>query len=109
MIPIEWSAVGLGALTGAVAGTLFFAGLAFGLRQALRSARPGAVLLASGVLRITAMAGLGWLVARSGAIALAAFALAFMGTRLVAVALAGRPSARPLARPPTKPEASSWN
>ena len=97
MIPIDWGSIGLGAAAGAVAGALFFAGLAFGLRLALRSARPAPVLLASGALRIAALLGLGWLVSQAGPMALAAFALAFLGTRFVAIAIA---------RPPAKPESS---
>lgn len=93
MIGIDWIGFALGLAAGAAAGTLFFAGLAWGLRLALCSSRPGAVLLLSGALRIAALLGLGGLVAQAGAAALAGFALAFLATRIVAVALARRPQA----------------
>ena len=79
MIAFDWGAFGLGAGAGLLAGALFFAGLAFGIRLALRAARPAAVLL------------LGWLVATQSGTALGGFALAFVMVRFVALALARRP------------------
>ncbi|KIQ96272.1 ATP synthase subunit I [Lysobacter sp. A03] len=90
---IDWGAFGLGTVAGAIAGTIFFAGLAFGLRLALRGSRPMPVLALSALLRITALLAAGWLVARAGgAAALAGYALGFLATRFAAVALA-RPTA----------------
>ncbi len=100
MIAIDWGGLGLGAIAGAVAGALFFAGLALGMRRALQSAHPTAVLLASSVLRIAALLAAGWLVAQKGAMVLAGFALAFLAVRFIAVALA---------RPAAKPEVSRCN
>lgn len=86
---IDWTAFALGTLAGVVAGALYFAGLAFGLRLALRGSRPMVVLALSALLRIAALLMVGWLTARVGGIvAVAGFALAFLATRLVAVALA---------------------
>ncbi len=86
---IDWAAFGWGTLAGVVAGTLFFAGLAFGLRLALRRARPTPVLALSALLRIAALLAVGWLVALDGgAAALAGYAAAFLATRFVAIALA---------------------
>lgn len=90
---IDWSAFGWGTLTGVVAGALFFAGLAFGLRLALRGSRPMPILAVSALLRIAALLAAGWLVALAGgAAALAGYALAFLVTRFAAITLA-RPAA----------------
>ncbi|AMN47998.1 hypothetical protein ACG33_12995 [Steroidobacter denitrificans] len=100
MTSIDWSAIGLGIVAGAVGGALFFTGLALGLHQALRSTRPGVVLLVSAVLRIAAMAALGWLVVvRAGTVALLTFSLAFLVMRILAVALRRRLPAHLLAKP----------
>lgn len=94
MNAIDWAALGWGTLTGVVAGTLFFAGLAFGLRLALRGSRPLPVLALSALLRIAALLAVGWLVALAGGTAaVAGYALAFLATRFMAVALA-RPAAQ---------------
>lgn len=100
MIVIDWGAFGLGAFAGALAGVLFFAGLAFGMRLGLRSAHPIRVLLLSGGLRVAALLGLGWLVAGQGASALAGYALAFLAVRFAAIHIA---------RAPVKTESSRWN
>lgn len=86
---IDWSAFGWGTLAGGMAGALFFAGLAFGLRLALRRSRPMPVLALSALLRIAALLAVGWLVALTGgAAALAGYSLAFLATRFAAIALA---------------------
>lgn len=100
MSAIDWTALGLGAFAGAVAGGLFFAGLALGMRLALGRARPTAILLASAALRIAALLGLGWLVAGQGGSALAGFALAFLLVRFGAITVA---------RPAAKTEDPGWN
>jgi hypothetical protein len=92
MIAFDWMALGLGAGLGLVAGAMFFAGLAWGVRVALRQARPGPVLLASAALRIAALLALGGWIAAQGASALAGFALAFLAVRVAIVALV-RPAA----------------
>ena len=92
MIQIEWLMLGFGALAGAVSGAVFFAGLAWGMRLALRAGRPTTVLLLSGVLRIGALLGVGWLVASVlGASGFIGFALAFLLVRTGILAIARRP------------------
>ncbi len=92
MITIDWGAVGLGIAAGAMAGAVFFVGLALGMRLALRSARPMPILLLSSGLRIGMLLGVGWLIAQRSPTALAGFALGFVAARVIAVAMA-RPSA----------------
>ncbi|WP_108484325.1 ATP synthase subunit I [Oceaniglobus ichthyenteri] len=74
---------GFGLLAGALAAALFFAGLAWGMRLALRAPRPVAVLLPSAALRIALLLGAGWWVATWGVAAILGFALAFMVVRLI--------------------------
>lgn len=89
MIAMDWSALALGAMIGAVASTLFFAGLGLGLRLALRAARPAGVLAVSSIVRITALLAAGWGVAALiGPPALAGFAAAFVLTRTIVTTLA---------------------
>ena len=89
MSGIDWIALALGTLAGLVTSALFFAGLALGLRLAMRRARPMAVLAISAVLRISTLLAAGWLVAKTGgATAVVGFGLAFFIIRFAAVALA---------------------
>ena len=89
MNAIDWSAFGLGTLAGVLAGTLYFAGLAYGLRLALRRSAPTPLLALSALLRIAALLALGWLVARFGGVAaVAGYGAAFLATRFAAIALA---------------------
>ncbi len=100
MIVFDWAMLGLGALAGVIAATLFFAGLAWGMRIALRQTRPMPVLLLSGAVRIAVLLGIGWLVAGQGAVALASFMLVFLVARFVILALA---------RPSAPQEVAPWN
>jgi hypothetical protein len=100
MIDIDWSILGLGTLAGAMAGVLFFAGLALGMHLALRSAIPTPVLLLSSGLRIAALLSICWLVAQSGLVALTGFVLAFVAVRFAAITIARRPA---------ETEISWWN
>ncbi len=93
MIAIDWTMLGLGAGAGTLVGVLFFAGLALGMRLALRSSRTMTTLLLSAGIRIAALLGIGWLVAAQGAFALAGFMLAFLVVRFAAVAIARAPEA----------------
>jgi len=86
IIEIDWTAFVFGAGAGLVVGTLFFAGLALGMRLALRVARPMAVLLPSSVIRIALLLATGWWIAGQGATALVGFALAFIALRFVLLA-----------------------
>lgn len=98
MTAVDWTGLAWGALGGATAAALFFSGLAWGLRIALRRARPGPVLFASAVVRIGALLAAVWLVAGQGAWVLGGFGLGFVLMRLAVVTLA-RPPARTGAGP----------
>ena len=86
MANIDWIAFALGMMAGTVAGALYFAGLAWGVRLALRRARAVNVLLPSAAIRIALLLGAGWWIAHLGAAALVGFALAFLAMRLLLVA-----------------------
>ena len=87
MITVDWAAVLLGFLFGVPLSVLFFAGLAWGMRLALNSARPGVWLLFSALLRIVMLMAAGLWIATVGdnAWPVAGYALAFFLVRLVAV------------------------
>ena len=87
MAGIDWIAVALGMLAGTAAGAAYFAGLAWGMRLALRSARPAAVLVPSAALRIALLLAAGWWTALLGTEALVGFALAFVALRFFLVAV----------------------
>jgi F1F0 ATPase subunit 2 len=84
---IEWHAVLLGFALGAPVSVMFFAGLAWGIKAAQRSARPGILLLLSSLCRIGVLMAVGfWITAaQDTGWRLAGFALAFFLVRLVAV------------------------
>ncbi|MCV2892095.1 ATP synthase subunit I [Lentibacter sp. XHP0401] len=88
MMNIDWGALTLGLGIGAGVSTLFFAGLAFGMRFALGAARPAAILLFSASLRIALLLGVGVLVAQMGAWAFCSYALSFLLVRFVAITFA---------------------
>ena len=79
----DYTLFGFGLLVGAVATAIFFAGLAWGMRLALHTARPVAVLLPSAAIRIALLLGAGFWVSQLGAVALAGFALAFLVVRFI--------------------------
>lgn len=90
MIAVDWSAVLVGAALGSVAAALYFAGLAFGMRFALRRANPVTLLTLSAVIRIALLLAVAWGVAvQGGAWAAAGFAAAFLIVRLIVTRLAG--------------------
>ncbi|WP_051068075.1 N-ATPase subunit AtpR [Octadecabacter antarcticus] len=66
MISFDWTAVMSGLAVGSVVGTVFFVGLAFGIRLALRTQNPIRILTFSVVLRIAALLGIGWIVLGQG-------------------------------------------
>lgn len=92
MTDFDWGALILGLLTGAATSTLFFLGLAYVMRFALKAARPTAVLLLSSAARIALLLAVGWLVAQSGVWALLGFALSFLLVRFVVIRLARLPA-----------------
>lgn len=87
MITVDWQAVLLGFSVGLPLSALFFIGLAWGMRRALGSDRPGLWLMASSFCRIAVLLGLGVLVtAYAGSNwAIAGYTLAFFLARIVAV------------------------
>lgn len=89
---VDSSALLLGLVTGALASAVFFAGLAYGMRLALTSDRPTAVLMLSAVLRFALLLGVGWLVTSFGqdAWAFVGYGLAFFVSRFVATTIARR-------------------
>jgi len=79
----------LGRLIGLAMSTFFFAGLAFGMRQALRRENPVMMLALSAAIRVAALLGVGWLVlGQAGPWAALGYAVAFLVTRLVATTFA---------------------
>ena len=92
MIAIDLGVFGIGVGTGIAAGTLFFAGLALGMRLALRSRHPALVLVSSAALRMLALLAVGWFVAAQGAVAVVGFAAAFLVARIAATTIAGYPA-----------------
>ncbi len=84
---IDWESLLLGFCLGVPASALFFAGLAWGMRQALRSTRPGVWLLLSFICRIAVLLTVGFWVTATGdnAWPLAGYVLAFFLVRLVAI------------------------
>ncbi|MBW4964178.1 ATP synthase subunit I [Sulfitobacter sp. CW3] len=89
MIAIDWTALLMGAAAGFVLSALFFVGLAFGMRQALRRESPVVLLTVSAVIRIAALLGVGWVVlGQGGTWAFLGYALAFLLTRIIATTFA---------------------
>ncbi|PUB16192.1 N-ATPase subunit AtpR [Yoonia sediminilitoris] len=79
----------LGLSMGAIMSVVFFAGLGWGMKIALRAANPVTLLLLSAALRIAALLGVGWLVvAQGGPWALLGFALVFVCVRFAAITIA---------------------
>lgn len=99
MMAFDWAIFAWGAVVGTVASGAFFAGLAFGMRLALRAARPLPVLLISAALRIAALLGVGFWVAGHGPWALAGFAATFVVMRFGILTLM---------RPPAAAKAATW-
>lgn len=98
MIDVDLGSLLGGLGTGAAASALFFAGLAWGLRRALRARRPAPWLLLSFLLRAALLLGAALWLSRWAAAPLWAwlgFALAFFGVRALALrrARAGLPAA----------------
>ncbi|MCC7326833.1 MAG: hypothetical protein IT521_08535 [Burkholderiales bacterium] len=87
MIGFDWSGLMIGTLAGGALGALFFAGLAWGMKVALRRPNPVAILLPSAAVRIAALLAGGWVIAAwLGVAGALGFALAFLGLRFILVA-----------------------
>ncbi len=87
-VAIDWVALASGLAVGTVVSAVFFAGLALGMRIALRAGRPAAILLLSAGLRIALLLGTGWLVAQAGTSAFCGYAASFLLVRQLAINLA---------------------
>lgn len=87
MMTIDWEALVFGFTIGVFVSLFFFAGLAWGMRRALHSTRPIALLLLSSMVRIVTLLAVGfWVTASMGsAWPVAGYALAFFLIRLIAV------------------------
>ncbi|MCO4847165.1 MAG: ATP synthase subunit AtpR [Yoonia sp.] len=89
MITVDWPTVMLGGAVGFAMGTVFFVGLAIGIRLALQSESPVKILSLSAVLRIAALLGVGWIVqGQGGPWAVAGYAFAVFVVRLIATTYA---------------------
>ena len=93
MTNFNWAGLLIGMLAGGVFAALFFAGLAWGMKLALRRTNPIAILLPSAVLRIAVVIAGGWAVAVwVGTVAAVSFAVAFIVFRTVLLAWMQVPS-----------------
>lgn len=99
MIPIDWAALVTGLASGSAMSTLYFAGLALGIRIAFQTRRAPAILLLSSALRITLLLAAGWVVAQAGIWAGGGYAISFLAVRFVATLIAR----------PVPAEGDTWN
>ncbi len=85
----NWGEFVLGLGIGAVVSAVFFAGLAIGMRVALRATATTAILLLSAGLRIALLLAVGWFVAQSvGGWGVFGYAVSFLVVRYVAITFA---------------------
>ncbi len=101
MPDVDPRAVLLGFGLGLLASGLFFAGLAWSLRRALRARYPALVLVSSFVLRAGLLLGAGWWLTRAASplSSLPAYVLAFFLVRAAALRWARRGQAAMLTEP----------
>jgi len=94
MTAIDWTGFILGVGAGAGISALYFAGLAYGMRIALRSASPVRLLSLSAALRIAGLLAVGWgVVALAGPWAFAGYGAAFFVLRFIVTTAARLKSA----------------
>ncbi|MEO6986581.1 MAG: hypothetical protein ABI155_14695 [Paralcaligenes sp.] len=87
MIHLDWTEFLLGALMGCGLSALFFAGLAWGMKLALRHSNSAVILISSAALRIAFLLAGGWLVAIwLGVSGASGFAVAFIVLRTILLA-----------------------
>tara|TARA_R110002074_G_scaffold116492_3_gene247909 strand:- start:102 stop:386 length:285 start_codon:yes stop_codon:yes gene_type:complete len=84
---MDWTDLATGLAIGLAVCAVFFAGLALGVRIAVRSARPGMVLAISAGIRIAMVLAAAWATAQISIWSMAGFGLAFLAARLVVLAL----------------------
>ena len=87
MIAVDWVALLLGLLLGLAVSSLFFIGLAWGMRLALASSSPNSKLFLSFVLRLSLLLGVGFLLASvtTNLWPLLGYALAYFIVRFIAL------------------------
>lgn len=78
---MNWADLAAGLALGGVASALFFAGLHLGIRIALRSTKPGRMLLTSAAVRIALLLLAAFAAVNIGVWSLAGFAAAFLAVR----------------------------
>ncbi len=87
MTSFDWTGLLIGTLAGGALGGLFFGGLAWGMKIALRRAHPTAILLPSAIVRIAVLLAGGWAVAEwLGVAGVLGFALGFLALRTIVLA-----------------------
>jgi hypothetical protein len=90
MIHVDWMTMILGLAVGSVMGAVFFIGLAFGMRFALKAQNPIRILAFSAALRISGLLGVGWIVVGLGGLwAALGYAIAFFFARFIATTFVG--------------------
>lgn len=93
MIPVDWTALGLGLVAGSIMSAIFFAGLALGMQRALQVEATVKTLALSSALRIAMLLGAGWLVVSlAGPWGFAGYGIAFFVCRRIATTLARVPA-----------------
>ena len=95
MIAFDWTHSVIGLAVGTGIATLYFAGLAYGMRLALRTGAPLRVLSISAAARMAILLGMGWVVTlQYGPWAFVGYGAAFFVVRFIAttVARVGAPS-----------------
>lgn len=87
MIAIDWLALLLGFLLGLAVSSVFFIGLAWGMRVALASNSPNSKLFLSFILRLGLLLGIGFLLASLTATLwpVVGYALAYFVVRFIAL------------------------
>lgn len=93
MMPLDWTALGLGVTAGTLMSAIFFVGLAFGMQRALQAESAIKTLAWSALLRIVMLLGAGWLVVTlAGPWAFVGYGIAFLICRRIATAMARVPA-----------------
>lgn len=89
MIPFDWTHLLIGSAVGAGISALYFAGLAYGMRIALRTMNPVRILSVSAAIRMVMLLGAGWLVTSlGGPWAFIGYGGAFFAARFIATTFA---------------------
>ena len=100
MSMLDWTSFWIGLLSGTLASSLYFAGLALGMRLALQRDNPAGLLFISAAVRITLLLWSGSWIASQGLGAIIGFALSFIVIRSIITTLV---------RPCKRAESVQWN